>query len=91
MWLVLRGKALGSVLSGLLLLLLLLLLLGSVSGGVGWGGRRVTLGVRVSAFIHCRVFAIPIFERDQYAHVQMCEELGGGTRVWRGKLLREFK
>ena len=47
--------------------------------------------MRVSALIHYRVFAIPIFERDQYGHVQMSEKLGGRTRVWRRKLLRKVE
>ena len=68
MRLVLRGKTLGSILN-LLARLLLWWLLGSGSGGVGRGGRRITLGMRVAALIHYGVFAIPIFERDQDAHV----------------------
>ena len=81
--LVLRRKTLRRSLNLLVgLLLWLLVLLGSGSGGRGRGGRRVTLGVRVAALVHYRVFAIPIFERDQYIHVQVREELGGGTRVW---------
>jgi hypothetical protein len=59
--LVLRGKALGSVLD-LLVRLLLLRLLRSGPGGGCWGGRRVALGVRVATPIHYRVFAVPIFE-----------------------------
>ena len=85
--LVLRGKALGGVLDGLLLWRLL----GSVSGGIGGGGRRITLGVRVPTLIHGRVFAIPIFERDQYVHVQMCDKLSGWDREWRRKLIRKVK
>ena len=45
----------------------------------------------VATFIHCRVFAIPIFERNQYIHVQLCEKLGGRTRVWGRELLWEVK
>ena len=97
--LVLGGKTLGRSLDLLVrlllwllllllwLLLLWLLLLGGGRGGTGRGGRRVTLGVGVAALVHYRVLAIPIFERDQYAHVQMCKKLGGGTRVWGWKLL----
>jgi len=85
--LVLRRKALGRSLNLLVGLLLWRLLLGGCSGGTGRGGRRVTLGVWVAALVHYRVLAIPIFERDQYVHVQMCEKLGGGTRVWGRKLL----
>jgi len=88
--LMLRGKALGRSLD-LLVWLLLWRLLGIGSGGIGRGGRRITLGVGVAALVHYRVFAIPIFERDQYVHVQLCEKLGGGTRVWGRKLLWEVE
>ena len=83
MRLMLRRKALRSVLDGLLLGLLL----GICPGGIGLGGRRVTLGVRVATLIHYSVFAIPIFEQDQHVHVQMRKKLGGRTRVRRRKLL----
>jgi len=88
--LMLRGKALGRSLD-LLVGLLLRLLLGSGPGGTGRGGRRVTLGVRVAALVHYRVLAIPIFERDQYVHIEMCKKLGGGSRVWGRKLFWEVE
>ena len=90
MGLMLRGKTLGGSLN-LLVGLLLWRLLGGCSGGTGRGGRRVTLGVGITALVHYRVLAIPIFERDQYVHVQMCEKLGGGTRVWGRELLWEVE
>jgi hypothetical protein len=88
--LMLRGKTLGSVLDWLTVLLLLRLL-GRGSGGIGRGGRRVTLGMRVTALVHRGIFAIPIFERDQDAHVQLREELGGRKGIWGRKLFREVK
>lgn len=93
MRLVLRGEALRGGLDRLarLLWLLLWLLLGSGTGGTGRGGRRVTLSVRVVALVQYSVFAVPIFERDQYIHIQMGEKLGGGARVWGRKLFREVK
>ena len=47
--------------------------------------------MRVSALVHYRVFAVPVFERDQHVHIQMREELGGRTRVWGRELFREVK
>ena len=91
MLLMLRGKTLGSVLDLLVRLLLLWLLLGIGSGGTGWGGGRVTLGMRVATLIHSRVFAIPFLEGDQHVHVQLREKLGGQTRVWGRELFREVK
>jgi hypothetical protein len=88
--LVLGEKSLGGGLD-LLARLLLWWLLGSVSGSAGRGGGTVTLGVRVAAFVHYGVFAIPIFERDQYIHVQLCEELGSGARIWGRELFGEVK
>ena len=90
MRLMLRGKTLGGVLDWLIRLLLWRLL-GVGAGGAGGGGRRITLGVRIAALIHCRVFAIPIFEGDQYVHVQLREKLGGQTRVWGREMFREVK
>ena len=81
---------LGDVLD-LLVGLLLRWLLGSGSSGVGWGRRGITLGMRIGAPIYHRVFAIPLFERDQYAHVQMSEKVGGRSRVWGRKVLRKVK
>ena len=89
--LVLGEKTLGGGLDLLAGLLLLWLLLGSVSGSAGRGGRTVTLGVRVAAFVHYGVFAIPVFEWDQYIHVQLCEELGRGARIWGRELFGEVK
>lgn len=88
--LVLRGMTLGSGLDWLVGLLLWLLL-GSGTGCAGRGGRGVTLGVRVTALVHYGVFAIPILERDQYIHIQMREELSGGTGVWGRELFREVE
>ena len=90
MRLMLRGETLGVVLD-LLARLLLWWLLGSGTGGAGRGGRRITLGMWVAALIHYGVFAIPIFERDQDAHVQLREELGGRKSVWGRKLFRKVK
>ena len=88
-WLVLGGKTLGSGLGLLVRLLLWLLLLRG--GCTGRGGRGITLGVRVPAFVHRGVLAIPVFERDQYVHVQMGEELGSGAGVWGRELFGEVK
>jgi len=82
-------KTLGSVLD-LLARLLLWRLLGSGSGGIGRGGRKITLGMR-AALTHDGIFAIPLFERDQDVHVQLREELGSWTRVWGRKLFRQVK
>lgn len=88
--LMLRGDALGRVLD-LLVGLLLWRLLGSGTSGTGRGGREVTLGVLVVALVHNRVFAIPFLKRNQHAHIQLREELGGWTRVRGRELLREVK
>jgi hypothetical protein len=88
--LVLRKESLGGGLD-LLAGLLLLWLLGSVSGGAGRGGGTVTLGARVAAMFHYGVFVIPTLEWDQYIHVQLCEELGSGARIWGRELFGEVK
>ena len=86
----LRGDTLGRVLD-LLIRLLLWWLLGSGTGGTGRSGWVVTLGVCVVALVHNRVFAIPFFKRNQHAHIQLREELGGRTRVRGRELFREVK
>ena len=88
--LVLRGDTLGRVLVRLARLLLWWLL-GSVTSGAVGGGWVMTLGIRVAALVHNRVFAIPFFKLNKYPHIQVREELGGRTRVGGRELFREFK